>query len=235
MQVVQVENLYVILLPPNATALIQPLDQGIMAMVKARYRKWYLHWVLSQDNRANGITTATAMSDSDEERDKEVVAVPAADAPLHRLKRSVRRGIKKLANIWSEIEPTHITNCWRRADIVPQHWCNTLPLGETSLLQQELEALGDLIPRAHPDPHTRMNAMEFIHDVTGENERDPLTLNEDVSPTNFDSSNENAGSPATLSNASHNSIESNPASDTSGNQNRHQHSLKVMAMAPRLQ
>ena len=49
--VIQVDNLYCIMLPANATALIQPLDQGIIAMVKARYRAWFLRWLIDLDHR----------------------------------------------------------------------------------------------------------------------------------------------------------------------------------------
>ena len=43
---IEVHNLTCIMLPPNATSLIQPLDQGIIAMVKARYRAWFLRWMI---------------------------------------------------------------------------------------------------------------------------------------------------------------------------------------------
>ena len=76
-QVIQVDEMYCIMLPPNATSLIQPLDQGAIAMVKARYRKWYLRWILAQDNLANGIVDACqqAASDTDEEQDTERLPV----------------------------------------------------------------------------------------------------------------------------------------------------------------
>ena len=98
------------------------LDQGIIAMVKARYRKWYLRWTLQQDNAANGIVRSDqqAPSDDDEAHDDEVVPMRDADAPLHTLKPSVRRGIRKLAKIWSEVEPVHIFNCSRKSDILPE-------------------------------------------------------------------------------------------------------------------
>ena len=50
--VTKVDNLWVIMLPPNATALIQPLDLGIIAMVKARYRAWFLRWLIDLEHRA---------------------------------------------------------------------------------------------------------------------------------------------------------------------------------------
>ena len=46
-----VDNLDCIIYTANATALIQPLDQGIIAMVKARYRAWFLRWLIDLDHR----------------------------------------------------------------------------------------------------------------------------------------------------------------------------------------
>ena len=184
MHVIQVDNLYCIMLPPNATSLIQPLDQGIIAMVKARYRKWYLRWTLKQDNRANALVTPEQQtpSDDDEANDDEVVPVRDAEAPLHTLKPSIRRGIRKLTKIWNEVEPVHIFNCWRKSDIIPQGWRNLYDVPAVALLQQEYEELGSLIPLVHPDGHFRMNALEYVHDVVGENEREALVPEEDITP-----------------------------------------------------
>ena len=50
--VVQVDNLWVIYLPRNATTLNQQLDQGIIVMVKAQYRAWFLRWLIDLNQRA---------------------------------------------------------------------------------------------------------------------------------------------------------------------------------------
>ena len=47
-QVVAIPHLWLIFIPPNCTSQVQPLDQGITYSFKARYRKWYLRWLLTQ-------------------------------------------------------------------------------------------------------------------------------------------------------------------------------------------
>ena len=107
-QVIKFDNCYSIML--NATSLIQPLDQGFISMVQSRYRKWYLKWMLAQGNLANGLVDEEqqAPSDSDEERDDKVVPVQAPSGPVHVIKPSVRRGIRKVAQVWANLEPVRI-------------------------------------------------------------------------------------------------------------------------------
>ena len=118
--VIQIENCYSIMLPPNATSLIQPLDQGVIAMVKARYRKWYLRWMLAQDNLANRIVDAEqqAASDTYEEQDTGRLPVRPPYGHINQIKPSVSGGIRKLARVWQNVEPVHIFNCWRKAEIM---------------------------------------------------------------------------------------------------------------------
>ena len=40
--VIQIDNMWCIMLPPKGAALIQPLDQDIIALVNAQYRAWFL-------------------------------------------------------------------------------------------------------------------------------------------------------------------------------------------------
>ena len=185
LQVIEIEDSHCIMLPPNATSLIQPLDQGIIAMAKSRYRKWYLTWLLAQDNLANGIVDADeqAPSDSDEERDNEVVPLRQANTPVHHIKASVRRGIRKLSRVWRDIEPIHIWNCWRKAEIVPREWYSLYDAPADALMEREYNELGALIGRVHHNPQRRMNAIEYVHDVCGENEREAVNEEEDRSPT----------------------------------------------------
>ena len=184
MQVIQIENCYCIMLPPNATSLIQPLDQGIIAMVKSRYRKWYLRWMLQRDNIANGIIDAEqqAASDTDEEQDTEIVPIGEPNAPVHHIRPKLRRGIRKLARVWANLEPVHIWNCWRKAEIMPPEWHSLYAGPPEPLLEREYEELGLLIPQVHRDPVMRMNAVEYVHDVCGENEREAVNSEEDRSP-----------------------------------------------------
>ena len=179
-QVIQVDNLFCIMLPPNATALIQPLDQGIIAMVKARYRRWFLRWLIDLDHRA---TARPQMNRPPPEEDSDPEDAPpemTEDTPLHRIKPTYRRGIRHIAKIWSDVQPVHIMNCWRRAGIVPAAWTPTTPADET-LLEAEYIQLQPLIEQVHPSRRNRLNAVEFVHDVPGEMERENVNSDEENS------------------------------------------------------
>ena len=49
----------------------------------------------------------------------------------------------------------------------------------TGMLQQEYD---DLISLVHPDSQNRMNALEYVHDVVGQNERKAVLPEEDITP-----------------------------------------------------
>ena len=51
-----------------------------------------------------------------------------------------------------------------------------------ALLQREYEELATLIPVVHPEPVGRMNALEYVKDVVGENEREAVLPEEEISP-----------------------------------------------------
>ena len=86
--VIQIVECYYIMLLVNAKSLTQPPDRGIIAMVKSRYRKWYLRYTLRRENLANGIIDKAqqAASDTDEEEDDEHVPVHAAGSPVHHIR-----------------------------------------------------------------------------------------------------------------------------------------------------
>ena len=176
--VIQVDNLYCIMLPANATALIQPLDQGIIAMVKARYRAWFLRWLIDLDHRATARRNLNRPPPEDLSDPDDAVQEVTAETPLHRLKPSYRRGIRNIARIWRDVEPVHITNCWRRAGIVPESWTATGFI-EEGLLQREYTMLQPLIEQVHPSRRNRLNAVEFVHDVPGEMEREDVNSDEE--------------------------------------------------------
>ena len=182
--VVQIDNLWCIMLPPNASALIQPLDQGIIALVKARYRAWFLRWLIDLDHRVTARRNLNRAPPEDVSDPDDVVVEVNDETPLHRIKPSYRRGIRHLAAIWSVVQPRYITNCWRRDGIVPEAW-TAAPGVEEGVLEQEF------IDQVHPSRNNRLNASEFVHDVPGEMEREPV--NSDESPSE-------AGSPQSLYN-----------------------------------
>jgi hypothetical protein len=76
-------------LPPNTTSKLQPLDQGIIACFKKRYRKKQISWGLDQ---------------------LEIGANPYKIDQLQAMRWSVA--------IWRGIEPVIISNCWRHTRLL---------------------------------------------------------------------------------------------------------------------
>ena len=161
------------MLPPNATLVIQPLYQGIIAMVKARYRKWYLNWLLKMDHRATMRHNMNFMLlDMDSDPD-DSAPVLDPESPLQHLKPSVCRRIRHISEIWQSVESQHIQNCWRKAGIVPEEWTPTLAQHH-STLDQLYEQLQPLIARIEPAARERLSQEEYVNAVPGENEREPV-------------------------------------------------------------
>ena len=84
-------NLKVVFLPPNMTAVLQPLDQGIIHTFKARYRKEICQRILTElDGEAS--TSATDLS-------KKITLLDS---------------LALLSQAWKEVSTTSIRNCWRK-------------------------------------------------------------------------------------------------------------------------
>ena len=47
-KVINLSNVKLVLLPPNTTSAMQPLDQGIIACTKAHYRRQLVQWVIAE-------------------------------------------------------------------------------------------------------------------------------------------------------------------------------------------
>jgi hypothetical protein len=76
-------------LPPNTTSKLQPLDQGIIAAFKARYRKQWIHFMLEQYE--NGADPTATMN--------------------------VLKAIQYSIRAWDEVAATTIANCWSHSKI----------------------------------------------------------------------------------------------------------------------
>ncbi|BFI29838.1 hypothetical protein MPTK2_3g06440 [Marchantia polymorpha subsp. ruderalis] len=86
---VELENIVVLLLPPNTTSKLQPMDAGIIAAFKRRYRRLYIRRAI--DIEEAGVTD------------------------LYKLNQLTTMDWAKAA--WNEITPVTIHNCFRHAKV----------------------------------------------------------------------------------------------------------------------
>jgi hypothetical protein len=110
-------------IPPNVTSVVQPLDQGIIASFKIQYKKKLLRWVLSQNN----------------------------DATLKHLTKvvpNIGQATMWSYEVWSELDPQRVRNCWRMVRILPATWNIDFALvdeREKNRMREESHELGALI------------------------------------------------------------------------------------------
>jgi hypothetical protein len=82
-------NTEICFLPPNATSRLQPLDQGIIAAFKARYRRRWISYMLEQhEHGLNALDTV-----------------------------NVLKAIQWSICAWDEVSTKTITNCWSHSKI----------------------------------------------------------------------------------------------------------------------
>jgi hypothetical protein len=162
----RLSNLRVVFLPPNTTSFVQPLDQGIIACVKARYRKRLLQWLMGESNKPSN--NGKLISD---------------------LKPTIREAIRWMATIWSNLEEDIVQKCWRRTGLLPEHRIEAgeedlPPLEELSREREQLQELivqqdlGDdalsaseyiMLPQDDPEPEDR-GVAAVVHEVLAEEE-----------------------------------------------------------------
>jgi hypothetical protein len=76
-------------LPPNTTSRLQPLDQGIIASFKARYKKRWISYMLEQyEQGSNALQTM-----------------------------NILKAVQWSIRAWDEVTPTTIANCWSHSTI----------------------------------------------------------------------------------------------------------------------
>ena len=79
----------VVFLQPNTTSKIQPLDAGIIANVKAMFRKRLIEHQLAQLSQGIGVQV------------------------------DIRMAVMWAAEAWADVTTTTIVNCWRKVGILP--------------------------------------------------------------------------------------------------------------------
>ncbi|CAI5946678.1 unnamed protein product [Closterium sp. NIES-65] len=144
----KLNNVRLVYLPPNTTCFTQPLDQGMIAMTKARYRQQWLRAFTGMWT-ADGATSAAA-----------------------RFKPNLRLVLEWLHDAWMNIPQSTIQRCWWRTECLPRAWAMELPHVEQSAdpqvqaggdigLDEEVNDVGVLIDRLCLGP-SAMPAAEFV-------------------------------------------------------------------------
>ena len=106
--VCSVSDVDIIFLPPNCTALLQPLDQGVLATVKSIYREEVLKCLLKH------LDTIVARQDAGRTM---VEGTAGLEFGLHAHIGDVCRIVHR---VWSDIKQQTIINCFLKARILPE-------------------------------------------------------------------------------------------------------------------
>lgn len=113
------QNVKVSFLPPNTTSRLQPLDAGIIAALKMRYRKKQMEYAVDQ------------------------LDVGATDI----YKVDILLAMRWLSIAWNDISADKIRNCWGTTGIVPAYDCDTST--EDNVTMAEIENyVGAVVPQS---------------------------------------------------------------------------------------
>lgn len=107
-------NIRIQWLPPNATSLYQPLDQGIINAIKLGYRKAWIHYMIQEYGEVRN--------------------------PLKSM--NLYLAVKWISRVWSsEISDGTIYRCFRRAKILPEQQPISLPIEPLPTLSSLYQSL----------------------------------------------------------------------------------------------
>ncbi|CAI5997742.1 unnamed protein product [Closterium sp. NIES-65] len=146
-------NVRLVFLPPDTTAFTQPLDRGIIATAKARYRQ---HW----------LRAFTALWSTD-----------GATSAVARFRPNLRNVLGWLSDASTSIGARTIQRCWWRTGCLPLSWSiklthvhddePTLPVYPDIKLDDDIDDVGTLISGLGLG-HGAMTATEYVAIDNGE-------------------------------------------------------------------
>ncbi|CAI5468792.1 unnamed protein product [Closterium sp. Yama58-4] len=146
-------NVHLVFLPPNTTAFTQPLDQGIIATAKARYRQ---HW----------LRAFTALWSAD-----------GATSAVARFRPNLRDVLGWLSDAWTSVGARTIQQCWWCTGCLPLTWSMELthvhddeptpPVYPDIELDDDIDDVGTLIGGLGLG-HGAMTATEYVAIDDGE-------------------------------------------------------------------
>ncbi|CAB4402409.1 unnamed protein product [Rhizophagus irregularis] len=119
---VDLTNIELVYLPPNTTAHLQPMDAGIIHSFKAKYKQEFCRHLIRQfDSGVDHVKN----------------------------KLNIKEAIDYIAELWNNVTPTTIQNCWIKTGILPS--CDDDNMDEEDLDDDELENLLINLPEETAD------------------------------------------------------------------------------------
>ena len=133
-------NVRVEFLPPNTTSLIQPLDQEVIACVKAAYSRRQFRMMRAATEDAS-VRQKLIESESDEEEEKVIQCNESERRVLKYWKDfKVKHAVDLLVSCWNDVTPATINHAWRNLlEGVPENRRVTVP-GPPQSVEAEVEA-----------------------------------------------------------------------------------------------
>ena len=112
---IDLKSIEILFLPPKSTAVLQPLDAGIIASFKTKYRSIFVRNLLEERRKSN--------------------------IPLDKL--NILQAIKFITRSWDEITSTIIQNCWVHTRLISQEALGLVPVlcNESINESQQLQEL----------------------------------------------------------------------------------------------
>lgn len=119
----------VVFLPPNVTSVYQPMDAGVIAMVKKNYRYRLLRRMLDTFEERQSLRAAATAA----KMKAGTIGLDEGHAP------HLRDVMSILDEVWNEIPASKISNCWKKTTIL-----SSTPTTSTAAdLNSTAEAAGD--------------------------------------------------------------------------------------------
>lgn len=151
----EMENVRVVFLPPNTTSKVQPMDAGIIASMKVKYRRY-------QMDRALGLS---------EEHIRDIY------------KLDILTAMKAFKGIWNELDSTTIQNCWNHTGILPQSSTREDPMDIRTLLNDDVTEIR--FNASQLLPNRSAFGLEQLLNPVGENEGIVQQISDDQMVSNM--------------------------------------------------
>lgn len=141
-------NVTLLFFPANVTLVVQPLDQGVFAALKLRYKRKLVAWTLSQCVSSAQCVAAETVLELD-----------------------LLQCLIWLVSTWNDLDAEIVRNAWRVADIFPRDWiADIISLEERAKVRMDEEvaeldkliAALDLGHTGSGDPIERLAVSDYI-------------------------------------------------------------------------